>query len=116
MLTIQNIKKLGGRRLFGGWIITAVGGNPVGGNPNEPQYIFYIDCNGPSGTRIDGCTISLNRRGIVQRTLDKPDYLAYFLYYNGERTDVCVTKDWILNPENFISQLKYIIKEYHNKK
>lgn len=116
MLTIQNIKKLGGRRLFGGWIITAVGGNPVGGNPNEPQYIFYIDCKGPSGTRIDGCTISLNRRGIVQRTLDKPDYLAYFLYYNGERTDVCVTKDWILNPENFISQLKYIIKEYHNKK
>ena len=116
MLTIQHIKKLGGRRLFGGWIITAVGGNPVGGNPNEPQYIFYIDCNGPSGTRIDGCTISLNRRGIVQRTLDKPDYLAYFLYYNGERTDVCVTKDWILNPENFISQLKYIIKEYHNKK
>lgn len=111
MLHIQNISKLGGRRLFGGWIITA-----VGGNPNAPQYIIDINCNGPIGTRIDGCTISLNRIGIVQRTLDKPDYLAYFLNYNGERTDVCVTKDWILNPENFISQLKYIIKEYHNKK
>ena len=111
MLHIQNIRKLGGRRLFGGWIITA-----VGGNPNEPQYLIDIHCNGPIGNRIDGCTISLNRIGIVQRTLDKPDYLAYFLYYNGERTDVCVTKDWILNPENFISQLKYIIKEYHNKK
>ena len=111
MLHIQNISKLGGRRLFGGWIITA-----VGGNPNAPQYIIDINCNGPIGNRIDGCTISLNRIGIVQRTLDKPDYLAYFLYYNGERTDVCVTKDWILNPENFISQLKYIIKEYHNKK
>jgi hypothetical protein len=111
MLTIQNIRKLGGRRLFGGWIITA-----VGGNPNAPQYIIDINCNGPIANRIDGCTISLNRIGIVQRTLDRPDYLAYFLYYNGERTDVCVTKDWILNPENFISQLGYIIKEYHNKK
>ena len=111
MLHIQNIRKLGGRRLFGGWIITA-----VGGNPNAPQYIIDINCNGPIGTRIDGCTISLNRIGKLQRTLGRPVELAYFLYYNGERTDVCVTKDWILNPENFISQLKYIIKEYHNKK
>ena len=110
MLTIQNIRKLGGRRLFGGWIITA-----VGGNFNEPQYILDIHCNGPIGNRIDRCTISLNRIGIVQRTMGRPVELAYFLYYNGERTDVCVTKDWILNPENFISQLKYIIKEYHNK-
>ena len=111
MLTIQNIRKLGGRRLFGGWIITA-----VGGNPNEPQYILDIHCNGPIGNRIDRCTISLNRIGELQRNMFKPDSTAYFLYYNGERTDVCVTKDWILNPENFISQLKYIINEYHNKK
>ena len=110
MLHIQNIRKLGGRRLFGGWIITA-----VGGNPNEPQYILDIHCNGPIGNRIDGCMISLNRIGELQRNMFKPDSTAYFLYYNGERTDVCVTKDWILNPENFISQLKYIIKEYHNK-
>ena len=40
MLHIQNIRKLGGRRLFGGWIITA-----VGGNPNEPQYLIDIHCN-----------------------------------------------------------------------
>jgi hypothetical protein len=111
MLTIQNISKLGGRRLFGGWIITA-----VGGNPNEPQYILDIHCKGPIGNRIDRCTISLNRIGELQRNMFKPDSTAYFLYYNGERTEVCVTKDWILNPENFISQLKYIIKEYHNKK
>ena len=110
MLHIQNIRKLGGRRLFGGWIITA-----VGGNPNKPHYLLDIHCNGPIGNRIDGCTISLNRIGIVLRTLGRPVELAYFIYYNGERTDVCVTKDWILNPENFISQLKYIIKEYHNK-
>jgi hypothetical protein len=45
----------------------------------------------------------------------KPDAMAYFFNYNGELTDVCVTGEWIKNPENFISQLKYIIKEYHNK-
>jgi hypothetical protein len=111
MLHIQNIRKLGGRRLFGGWIITA-----VGGNPNEPHYLLDINCNGPIGNRIDGCTISLNRIGELQRNMFKPDTTAYFLYYNGERTDVCVTKDWILNPDNFISQLKYIINEYHNKR
>jgi hypothetical protein len=111
MLHIQNIRKLGGRRLFGGWIIKV-----VGSNANKPHYLFEIHCNGPIGNRIDGCMISLNRIGIVQRTMGRPVELAYFLYYNGERTDVCVTKDWILNPENFISQLKYIIKEYHNKK
>ncbi len=111
MLTIENVRKLGGRRIFGGWIITA-----VGGNPNEPQYLFDIHCNVPIGNRIDGCMISLNRIGELQRNMFKPDTTAYFLYYNGERTDVCVTKDWILNPENFISQLKYIINEYHNKK
>jgi hypothetical protein len=111
MLHIQNIRKLGGRRLFGGWIITA-----VGGNPNEPHYLLDINCNGPIGNRIDGCTISLNRIGELQRNMFKPDTTAYFLNYNGERTDVCVTKDWILNPENFISQLKYIINEYHNKR
>ena len=110
MLTIQNIRKLGGRRLFGGWIITA-----VGGNPNEPQYILDIHCNGPIGNRIDRCTISLNRIGQLQREMGKPEYMVYFFNYNGEQTKVCVTKDWILNPENFISQLKYIIKEYHNK-
>jgi hypothetical protein len=111
MLHIHNIRKLGGRRLFGGWIITA-----VGGNPNEPQYLFDIHCKGPIGTRIDGCMISLNRIGELQRNMFNTDSTAYFLYYNGERTEVCVTKDWILNPENFISQLKYIIKQYHNKR
>jgi hypothetical protein len=111
MLHIQNITKLGGRRLFGGWIITAV----VGGG-NEPQYLFDIHCMGPIGNRIDRCTISLNRIGQLQRTMGKPDELAYFLNYNGEQTDVCVTKDWIKNPYNFISQLKYIINTYHNKR
>ena len=108
MLTIENITKLENRKLIGGWVVRDM-------NYIQNNYMFDIHCMGPIGNRIDRCTISLNRIGELQRNMFKPDSTAYFLYYNGERTDVCVTKDWILNPENFISQLKYIIKEYHNK-
>ena len=111
MLHIQNITKLRNRKIIGGWVV-----RDMNTHPTQNKYMFDIHCMGPIGNRIDGCTISLNRRGEIQRTLGRPVELAYFLYYNGERTDVCVTKDWILNPDNFISQLKYIIKEYHNKK
>ena len=111
MLTIKNINKLVNRKLIGGWVI-----KDMNSHPTQNKYMFDIHCIGPIGNRIDRCTISLNRIGELQRNMFKPDTTAYFLNYNGERTDVCVTKDWILNPENFISQLKYIIKEYHNKK
>jgi hypothetical protein len=108
MLTIKNINKLVNRKLIGGWVVRDM-------NYIQKKYMFDIQCMSPIGVCMDRCTVSLNRIGIVQRTLGRPVELAYFLYYNGERTDVCVTKDWILNPENFISQLKYIINEYHNK-
>ena len=113
MLTIQNITKLRNRKIIGGWVVRDINCHPV-----QNKYMFDIHCFSPLGvgSTIDRCTVSLNRIGEIQRTLGRPVELAYFLYYNGERTDVCVTKDWILNPENFISQLKYIIKEYHNKK
>ena len=113
MLTIQNITKLRNRKIIGGWVVRDINCHPV-----QNKYMFDIHCFSPLGvgSTIDRCTISLNRIGELQRNMFKPDTTAYFLNYNGERTDVCVTKDWILNPENFISQLKYIIKEYHNKK
>ena len=110
MLRIQNISKIGSRRIFGGWVV-----RDINSHPTQNKYMFDMHCMGPLGNTIDRCTISLNRIGELQRHMFKPDTTAYFLNYNGERTDVCVTKDWILNPENFISQLKYIINEYHNK-
>jgi len=110
MLTIQNVTKLAGRRIFGGWVVRDMNCHPV-----QNKYMFDMHCMGPLGNTIDRCTISINRIGELQRNMFKPDSTAYFFNYNGERTKVCVTKDWILNPENFISQLKYIIKEYHNK-
>jgi len=108
MLTIKNINKLVNRKLIGGWVVRDM-------NYIQNNYMFDIHCMGPIGNRIDRCTVSLNRIGQLQREMGKPDYMVYFFNYNGEQTKVCVTKDWILNPENFISQLKYIIKEYHNK-
>ena len=110
MLTIQNISKLHNRKLIGGWVV-----RDMNCHPTQKKYMFDIQCMGPIGNRIDRCTISLNRIGELQRNMFKPDSTAYFFNYNGERTDVCVTKEWIKNPENFISQLKYIINEYHNK-
>jgi len=108
MLTIKNINKLVNRKLIGGWVIKDM-------NYIQKKYMFDIQCISPIGVCMDRCTISLNRIGELQRNMFKPDTTAYFFNYNGERTDVCVTKDWIKNPENFISQLKYIINEYHNK-
>jgi len=110
MLTIQNVTKLAGKRIFGGWVV-----RDMNCHPTQNKYMFDIHCMGPLGNTIDRCTVSLNRIGQLQREMGKPDYMVYFINYNGEQTKVCVTKDWILNPENFISQLKYIIKEYHNK-
>ena len=110
MLTIQNVTKLAGRRIFGGWVV-----RDMNCHPTQHKYMFDMHCMGPLGNTIDRCTISLNRIGQLQREMGKPDYMVYFINYNGEQTKVCVTKDWILNPKNFISQLKYIIKEYHNK-
>ena len=111
MLTIQNVTKLAGRRIFGGWVV-----RDMNCHPTQNKYMFDMHCMGPLGNTIDRCTISLNRIGQLQRNMFKPDTTAYFFNYNGEQIDVCVTKDWIRNTENFLSQLKYIIKEYHNKR
>ena len=110
MLTIKNVSKLVNRKLIDGWVI-----RDMNCHPTQNKYMFDIHCMGPIGNGIDRCTISLNRIGELQRHMFKPDEVAYFFNYNGERTDVCVTGAWIKNPENFISQLKYIIKEYHNE-
>jgi len=111
MLTIKNINKLVNRKLIGGWVV-----RDMNSHPTQNKYMFDIQCLSHIGITIDRCTISLNRIGQLQRNMFKPDTTAYFFNYNGEQTDVCVTGEWIKNPENFISQLKYIIEEYHNKR
>ena len=111
MLTIQNIRKVINRKVFGGWVI-----REVNGHPTQSKYMFNIHCLSPIGVVMDRCTISLDRRGRMLKTMTHPDTLSYFFNYNGEQTNVCGGADWLADMDNFTSQLELIIKDYHNKK
>ena len=111
MLHIQNIRKVINRKVFGGWVI-----REVNGHPTQSKYMFNIHCFSPLGVVMDRCTISLDRRGKMLKTMTHPDSLSYFFNYNGEQTNVCGGADWLADMDNFTTQLEYIIKHYHNKK
>ena len=107
MLRIKNIEKLVDRVVMGGWVIKTIDYQPI-----TSRYIFDIHCFGPIGNKIDGCTISIGRRG----EMNVDWVLVYFFYYNGHRTGVSASSDWMGDIDNFVGQLEYIIQVYHNKK
>ena len=111
MLHIQNIRKALNRRVFGGWVI-----KDINNHPTQGKYMFDIHCFSPIGVVMDRCTISLERRGRMLKTMTHPDTRSYFFNYNGVETNVCGSSDWLGDMDNFTKQLEYIIKEYHNKK
>jgi len=110
MLTIQNVTKLAGRRIFGGWVV-----RDMNCHPTQHKYMFDMHCMGPLGNTIDRCTISLNRIGMVTHNVGKPAELVYYFNYNGEETNVCGSSEWLGNIGNFVAQMEYIIKKYHNE-
>ena len=110
MLTIQNVTKLAGRRIFGGWVV-----RDMNCHPTQNKYMFDMHCMGPLGNTIDRCTISLNRKAMVLHNVGRPAELVYYFNYNGEDTNVCGGAEWLGNIGNFIAQMEYIIKKYHNK-
>ncbi len=110
MLTIQNVTKLAGRRIFGGWVV-----RDMNCHPTQHKYMFDMHCMGPLGNTIDRCTISLNRTPIVLHPDGKPVETVYFFNYNGEKTNVCGGAKRLGDIGNFIAQMEYIIKKYHNK-
>jgi hypothetical protein len=110
MLTIQNVTKLAGRRIFGGWVV-----RDMNSHPTQNKYMFDMHCLGPLGNTIDRCTISINRIPMVLHPDGKPAETVYFFNYNGEQTNVCGGAEWLGNIGNFIAQMEYIIKKYHNK-
>jgi hypothetical protein len=110
MLTIQNVTKLAGRRIFGGWVV-----RDMNCHPTQHKYMFDMHCMGPLGNTIDRCTISLNRKGMILQPDRKPAELVYYFNYNGEHTNVCGGAEWLGDIGNFIAQMEYIIKKYHNK-
>ena len=95
MLHIQNIRKILNRKVFGGWVI-----RNVNGHPTQSKY---------------RCTISLDRKGTLLKTMTHPDEVSYFFNYNGTTTRVCGGADWLADMDNFVGQLEFIIKNYHNK-
>ena len=109
MLTIQNVTKLAGRRIFGGWVV-----RDMNCHPTQHKYMFDMHCMGPLGNTIDRCTISLNRKGMILQPDGKPAELVYYFNYNGADTNVCGGAEWLGNIGNFIAQMEYIIKKYHN--
>ena len=109
MLRIQNIRKLENRIVFGGWVV-----RDMNTHPTQNKYMFDIHCIGPIGNTIDRCTISLNRTPIVLHPDRRPAETVYFFRYNGEDTNVCGGADWFGDMDNFVGQLEYIIKKYHN--
>jgi len=110
MLTIKNVTKLGNRRVFANWVIRNINCHPVQG-----KYMFDIHCMSPLGVCMDRCTISLNRTPMVLHNVGKPDEKVYFFRYNGEKTNVCGGAKWLGDMKNFVGQLEYIIKKYHNE-
>ena len=111
MLTIENITKVGSRRIFGGWVIKGINLHPT-----QKKYMFDVHCLGPVGTTIDRCTISLNRNGMVLRDIGKPPKMIYYFNYNGGQTNVCAGAEWLGDVKNFLGQMEYIITKYHNKR
>jgi hypothetical protein len=111
MRTIQTITKLGGRRIFDGWVV-----RDMNTHPTQNKYMFDIHCMDPLGSTIDRCTRSVNRTPMVLHNVGKPAETVYFFNYNGEDTNVCGGAKWFESMDNFVGQMECIIKEYHNKK
>jgi hypothetical protein len=112
MLHIHNIRKIQNRKVFGGWVV-----KEINNHPTQRKYMFDIHCFSPLGVGsiMDRCTISLNRIGMVTHDVGKRDVITYFFNYNGEDTNVCGSAEWLGDVKNFVGQMEYIIKKYHNK-
>jgi hypothetical protein len=52
---------------------------------------------------------------MVTHDVGKRDVITYFFNYNGEGTNVCGSAEWLGDMKNFVGQMEYIIKKYHNK-
>jgi hypothetical protein len=111
MLTIKNVTKLGNRKVFANWVVRNINCHPTQG-----KYMFDIQCMSPIGVCMDRCTISIDRIFVnaLNPKTNKRE-ATYFFNYNGVKTNVCGTADWLADMDNFTAQLEYIITNYHNK-
>jgi len=104
MLTIKNILKLQGQALVDGWDVTLI----YEGNHND-TYIFELARHRQSLTKR--CTIMLERTG--HKIFGQPG-LSYFFIFDSQRTNVCVSADWLADKDNMIERLEYMIMNKEN--
>jgi hypothetical protein len=106
MLTIKNYHKLNHKDLVDDWAVKYI----YEGVHND-TYIMNLE-KWVDGVKKDKCDIMLERIGIPQYSSTQPRETAYFFIFDSQRTDVCVTADWIADKDNMVGQLKYLLKEH----
>jgi hypothetical protein len=104
MLTIQNISKLDGTPLVDGWEIKKV----FEGIHND-TYIFELVKDDAWSFQPKKCKIMLERTG--HKIFGQPGF-SYFFIKDSQRTNVCVSANYIADKDNMIAQLENILQKY----
>ena len=104
MLTIVNVLKLEGQTLLGDWKVQL-----VYETTHNDCYVFEIVRDlGLGGMNIRR-KIMLEREG--RKIFGQPD-LSYFFIKDSQRTNVCVSANYISDKDNMIQQLENILQKY----
>jgi len=104
MLTIKNILKLQNQPIWDGWDVTLI----YEGNQND-TYVFELANHRQSTTKR--CKIMLERTG--HKIFGQPGF-SYFFIYNSMRTNISASADWLVDKDNMINKLAYILLNKEN--
>ena len=104
MLTIVNVLKLEGQTLLGDWKIQL-----VYETTHNNCYVFEIVRDLGLGGMAIRRKIMLEREG--RKIFGQPD-LSYFFIKDSQRTNVCVSANYIADKDNMIHQLEGILLKY----
>ena len=106
MLTIENYHKLNHKDIADDWTVKYI----YEGTHNN-TYIINLE-QWIAGIKQDKCNVMLERNPLPQFSSTHPTEMAYFFIFNSQRTNVCVTADWISDMDNMVGQLKYLLQEH----
>ena len=104
MLTIVNILKLEGQTLLEDWKIKL-----VYETTHNDCYVFEIVRDLGLGGMAIRRKIMLEREG--RKIFGQPD-LSYFFIKDSQRTNICVSANYIADKDNMIQQLENILQKY----
>ena len=104
MLTIVNILKLEGQTLLEDWKIQL-----VYETTHNDCYVFEIVRDLGLGGMAIRRKIMLEREG--RKIFGQPD-LSYFFIKDSQRTNICVSANYIADKDNMIQQLENILQKY----